>query len=99
MSARGVRRENAALSSGCESHPVLAPTGSSRSGYGGNEIAEAFGKHVTIYGDSASVQAVTRVNAEQASKRTMHGPTHNPFGEADAAGMIERKLNPVVVPG
>ena len=23
----------------------------------------------------ASVQAVTRVNAEQASKRTMHGPT------------------------
>jgi hypothetical protein len=25
--------------------------------------------------DSASAQAVTRVNAEQASKRTMHGPT------------------------
>jgi hypothetical protein len=32
-------------------------------------------KRVTTYGDSASVQAVTRVNAEQASKRTMHGPT------------------------
>jgi hypothetical protein len=30
---------------------------------------------VTIYGDSASVQAVTRVNAEQASKRTMRRPT------------------------
>jgi hypothetical protein len=43
MTAMGVRRENAALSSGCKSHPVIAPTGSSRSGYGGNEIAEAFG--------------------------------------------------------
>ena len=32
-------------------------------------------KRVTTYGDSASVQAVTRVNAEQASKRTMRGPT------------------------
>jgi hypothetical protein len=26
-------------------------------------------------GNSASVQAVMRMNAEQASKRTMHGPT------------------------
>jgi hypothetical protein len=32
-------------------------------------------KRVTKYGDSASVQAVTRVNAEQASKTTMRGPT------------------------
>ena len=32
-------------------------------------------ERVTIYGDSASVQAVTRVNAEQASKRTMRRPT------------------------
>ena len=32
-------------------------------------------KRVTKYGDSASVQAVTRVNAEQASKRTMRMPT------------------------
>jgi hypothetical protein len=55
MTAMGVRRENAALSSGCKSHPVIAPTGSSRSGYGGNEIAEAFGKLVTIYGDSADM--------------------------------------------
>ena len=79
MSALGVRRENAALSSGGKPHPVTAPTGSSRSSYGGDEIAEAFGKHVTIYGDSASVQAVMRVNAEQASKRTMHRPTRQPF--------------------
>ena len=30
-------------------------------------------------GDSASVQGVTRVNAEQASKRTMRRPTRRPF--------------------
>jgi hypothetical protein len=70
MSALGVRREKAALSSGCKPHPVTAPAGSNRSSHGGNEVAEAFGERVTIYGDSASVQAVTRVNAEQALKRT-----------------------------
>ena len=43
-----------------------------------NETVEAFGEAVTKYGDGASVQAVTRVNAEQASKRTMRGPTRNP---------------------
>ena len=30
-------------------------------------------------GDGASVQAVTRVNAEQASKRTMRRPTRLPY--------------------
>jgi len=39
----GVRREKAALSSGCKSHPATAPAGSNRSSYGGNEVAEAFG--------------------------------------------------------
>src|ERR1700681_3875613 len=34
---------------------------------------------VSRIGDSASVQAVTRVNAEQASKRTMCRPTRRPF--------------------
>ncbi len=34
---------------------------------------------VSQIGDSASVQAVTRVNAEQASKRTMRRPTRQPF--------------------
>src|SRR5258706_15295833 len=42
MSARGVRREKAALSSGCKSHPATAPAGSNRSSHGGNEVAEAF---------------------------------------------------------
>ena len=43
MSVSGVRREKAALSSGCESHPATAPAGSNRSSYGGNKVAEAFG--------------------------------------------------------
>src|SRR5262245_32848007 len=43
MSQSGVRRDKAALSSGCKSHPADAPAGSNRSSYGGNEVAEAFG--------------------------------------------------------
>jgi len=43
-----------------------APAGSNRSNCGGNETVEASGdQRVTIYGDVASVQAVTLVNAEQ----------------------------------
>ena len=34
---------------------------------------------VSRIGGSASVQAVTRVNAEQSSKRTMRGPTRTPY--------------------
>ena len=34
---------------------------------------------VSRIGDSASVQAVTRVNAEQTSKRPMRRPTRQPF--------------------
>jgi hypothetical protein len=47
MSEMGVRRDKAALSSGCKSHPANAPAGSNRSSYGGNEVAEAFGVRVT----------------------------------------------------
>jgi hypothetical protein len=41
MSASRVRREKAALSSGCKSHPANAPAGSNRSRHGGNEMSEA----------------------------------------------------------
>ena len=41
--ALGVRREKAALSSGCKSHPATAPAGSNRSRHGGDEMSEAFG--------------------------------------------------------
>jgi hypothetical protein len=43
MSVHGVRRDKAALSSGCKAHPATAPAGSNRSSHGGNEVAEAFG--------------------------------------------------------
>jgi hypothetical protein len=43
MSAPGVRRDKAALSSGWKPHPAIAPAGSNRSSHGGNEMAEAFG--------------------------------------------------------
>jgi hypothetical protein len=36
MTGIGVRREKAALSSGCKSHPATAPAGSNRSSYGGD---------------------------------------------------------------
>jgi hypothetical protein len=64
MSAVGVRRAKAALSSGCKSHPATALQ------------PEAIGAvmeetkwlkpsiSVSRIGDSASVQAATRVNAE-----------------------------------
>ena len=42
VSVLGVRRDKAALSSGCEPHPATAPAGSNRSSHGGNEVAEAF---------------------------------------------------------
>ena len=42
MSVHGVRRDKAALSSGCKPHPATAPAGSNRSSHGGNEEAEAF---------------------------------------------------------
>jgi hypothetical protein len=42
MSEMGVRRDKAALSSGCEPHPATAAAGSNRSSHGGNEVAEAF---------------------------------------------------------
>jgi hypothetical protein len=53
----------------------IAPPGSNRSGGGGNKAAGASGVEGRI-GDSASLQAVTRVNAEPASKTIMQEPTH-----------------------
>jgi hypothetical protein len=78
-SGSGVRRDKAALSSGCKSHPATALQ------------PEATGAAMEVtkwlkpsecgsgLGDRASVQAATRVNAEQASKRTMRRPTRQPF--------------------
>jgi len=58
------------------------------------------GKRVTKYGDSASVQAVTRVNAEQASKRTMRRPTRQPYrGRLTRLGGLSEAAPPDAAPG
>jgi hypothetical protein len=54
--------------------------GNNRSSGGGNEAAEAFGEEGRK-GELVSMQAVTRVNAEQASKRVMQEPTRLSLGE------------------
>ena len=79
-SGSGVRRAKAALSSGCKAHPATAPAGSNRSSHGGNEVAEAFGVEGPSR-DLAIVQAVTRVNVEQASKVLTWKPTRLYIGE------------------
>src|SRR5271165_4512126 len=62
-----VRRAKARFSSGCKSRPAtFVPAGSNRSSGRGNEVAEAFGVE-GHESDLVSMQAVTRVNAEQAS--------------------------------
>ena len=96
----GVRRGKAALSSGCKSHPAnsLPP--------------EAIGAvmevtkwlkpsdSVSRIGDSASVQAATRVNAEQASKRTMRRPTRQPFrGRLIRLDGMSEAVRPDAAPG
>ena len=58
----------------------FVPPGNNRSSGGGNEAAEAFGAEGRN-GDSVSMQAVTQVNAGQASKRVMQEPTRLSFGE------------------
>jgi len=51
-------------------------------------------------GDRASVQAVTRVNAEQASKRTMRRPTRQPFrGRLTRLGWMSEAVPPDAAPG
>src|SRR5258708_27818308 len=77
-----VRREKVWLFSGCKSHPAnsVAPAGSYRSGGGGNKAAGAFEK-TGRSSDSASSQAVTRVNVEQASKGLTWKPTRPQNGE------------------
>ncbi len=55
---------------------------------------------VSQIGDSASVQAVTRVNAEQASKRTMRRPTRQPFrGRLIRLGRMSEAVRPAAAAG
>ncbi len=76
-----VRREGARFSAGViPARQLVAPAGSNRSGGGGNDTVEAFEATGSL-GDPASMQAVTQVNAEQASKQAMWEPTRSERGE------------------
>jgi hypothetical protein len=64
-SGSGVRRAKAALSSGCKSHPATAPAGAIGAVM---EVTKWLKPSISVsqIGDSASVQAATRVSALQA---------------------------------
>jgi hypothetical protein len=75
MAAFNVRREKAALSSGCKPPPgqPLPPEATGA----GMEATKCLKPSDSCheFGDGASVRAATRVNAEQTSKRSMCRPT------------------------
>ena len=55
---------------------------------------------VSRIGDSASVQAATRVNAEQTSKTTMRRPTRQPFrGRLIRQDEMSEAIRPDAAPG
>jgi len=66
------------FSSGCKPHPATAPAGSIGAVM---EVTKWLKPSISVsrIGDSASVQAATRVNAEQASKRNIRRSTRQPF--------------------
>src|SRR6266852_3520461 len=67
MTALGVRRDKAALSSGCKPHPAISlQPEATGAGMEATKCLKPSGSGSRI-GDRASVQAATRVNAEQAS--------------------------------
>src|SRR5262249_34042773 len=99
MTAQGVRRAKAALSSGCKPHPATAPAGSNRSSYGGDEIAEAFGMRATNWwqrecaGRNASERrASLEKDDAQADPTTLSG-------KADMAGITSEINHPAAAPG
>src|SRR5215467_8649151 len=63
----------------------FAPPGSNQSGDRGNEVVGASGVESRL-GDLASMQAVTRVNAEQAPKRATQEPILPQLEKAEAEG-------------
>jgi hypothetical protein len=75
----GVRRDKAALSSGCKSHPAIRSRRKQSEQF--MEVTKWLKPSISVsrIGDRASVQAATRVNAEQASKRTVCRPTRYPI--------------------
>src|SRR5215467_7241853 len=76
----------------------FAPPGSNQSGDRGNEVVGASGVESRV-GDLASMQAVTRVNAEQAPKRATQEPILPQLEKAEAEGTARAKRVPSDLPG
>ena len=99
--ALGVRREKAMLFQWAKGPPgeVLPPDATGAAVEVTKPLKPSV-KRATKYGGSASVQAVTRVNAEQTSKRTMHRPTRQPYrGRLIRRNGSSKAIPPVAVPG
>src|ERR1700683_3046560 len=97
MSQMGVRRDKAAFSN----DPTRQPLQPEAIG-AVMEVTKWLKPSISVsrIGDSASVQAVTRVNAEQSSKRTRRRPTRPPFrGRLIRLGEVERRVRPAAAPG
>jgi hypothetical protein len=101
MTASGVRRAKAALFQW-----VQIPPGNRSSRKQPEQLWKATKwlepsvKRVTTYGDSASVQAVTRVNTEQVSKTSLRRPTWLPYrGRLIRLGWMSEAAHPVAAPG
>jgi hypothetical protein len=79
MSASGVRRAKAALSSGCKPHPAIAPAGSNRSSHGGNEARRMGGaqRYPSRYGGVA--------NGHRTCSKVMGFASAQPILRADRA--------------
>jgi hypothetical protein len=101
MTLVGVRREKAALFQWVKAPPgeVLQPEATGAVVEVTKRLKPSV-KRVTKYGDGASVQAVTRVNAEQTSKRSMHRPTRQPYrGRLIRRSGMSKAAPRVAVPG
>ena len=97
MPVQGVRRDKAALSSGCKSHPANAPAGSSRSSYGGDKIAEAFGTRVMNWCECAGRNASER--RASLEKDNAQADPMTLSGKADTAGLPSETIHPAAAPG
>src|ERR1700730_10972435 len=90
VSACGVRRAKAALSSGCKPHPATAPAGSNRSSYGGDEIAEAFGMRATNWWQRECAGRNASERRASLEKDNAQADPTAISGKADTAGGSEQ---------
>jgi hypothetical protein len=95
MSVPGVRRDKAALSSGCKPHPATAPAGSNRRAMEVPKWLEP-SEGVSRIGDSASVQAERRASLE---KNDAQADLTAKSGKADTTGLPSETIRPVAAPG